>query len=212
METEAPKRPRGRPPLPEDARRSESITASVTSLERDALRAKAKELGKPLATMIRDAVLALLLGALVFVAPGCGSAPHAARDTQIVAISVTGSVLSMVGQEIGDLARAQADRDCGTVSTPESDACIAGVLAQWAPADAALDTAHAALDAWLGGLDSDPVHAVEATIEAYEAMARALNLLGVKVPPIPNEVKAALLALASAGGEVIRAVTPDAGT
>ena len=216
METEQKRGP-GRPPLDPALRRSESVSASLTPSEAERFKAKAQALGKSPTALAREVLLAILACvALAFGSSGCGGAQsphHQARDTQIVAISVTGSILGMVSSEIQTLAQADADRTCGTVSSPDADpaTCLEQVAARWAPADAATDTAHAALDAWLASIDESPVAAVQATIEAYEAMARALAGFGIKVPPMPEEVKVVLLGLAG-GAEYLRgALAPDAG-
>lgn len=209
MEPTEPKRGPGRPPLDPALRRSESLSGSVTPSERDAFAAKAKALGKTVAALARETLLAVLACGVLALG-GCGAAqsPSQARDVQATAIDVTGAVLHTVADMVGALAEADANRMCGsTTETEENHGCLEQVLAHWAPADAAIDTVHAALDAWLSGAGGDVVRAVRACVAAYEAMRQTLGGLGVTVPALPEPIKAVLEALAGAASELI----PDAG-
>lgn len=198
MEPTEPKRGPGRPPLDPALRRSESLTGSVTQAERDAFAAKAKALGKTVAALARETLLAVLAVAVLSLA-GCGAAQSGsqARDVQAVAIDVTGAVLHTIADMVGALAVADAERSCGSsTETEENHGCLEQVLARWAPADAAIDTVHASLDAWLAGTGGDVLESVRACVAAYESMRQTLGGLGVTVPALPEPIKAVLEALA----------------
>lgn len=201
-ENEATKRGPGRPKLPDGAARDKSVSAAMTKAEREQCRAKADAAGKPLATWARDLLLAALVGSMLIACGGAGSGASA-RDAQIKAIDASGFVLQLIASELGTVARADAQRTCGTLEeTPESHDCLERVAAHYAPADAALDTAHDALAAWLSSVDGAPIDAARAVVSAYENMRIALAAFDIKVPDMPQSVKDALRALlGSSGGE-----------
>lgn len=199
MEPESKRGP-GRPPMDPASRRSESVSGSVTPTERDAFAAKARALGKTVAALARETLLAVLAVAVLSLA-GCGGAQSGteARDVQAVAIDVTGAVLHTVADMVGSMAEADAVRTCGsTTETEENHGCLEGVIARWAPADAAIDTVHAALDAWLASAGGNVGGAVRACVAAYEAMRTTLGGLGVTVPALPEPIKAVLESLGDA--------------
>lgn len=144
------------------------------------------------AAVIGAAILVLLA---CFHCTGCGGGALAmqARAATVAAATVHATA---------DAVRHAADADARATCPTAEDACLDGVKAKWAPIDVAVESAHAALDVWIGAIqiaeasdgDGEVIAALLVTagrlLEAWDALAAALHAVGVEVPVLPAWLRA----------------------